>query len=146
MGSIPATVLEWPTPNSIVPSSPSSPPAPLENLPPPSFDEALYDQVIQPSLDDGIHLLSSSQLEFPEPSQEGSPSSVDAEPDLEDNDDNPFYQVNGDDPLQDYPEESVRLRKATFEDSDDEEIDDVTDVVMTPGESELDENESASSR
>lgn len=144
MGSIPATVLEWPTPNSIVPSSPSSPPPPLENLPP-TFDEALYDQVVQPSLDD-IHLLSSSQLEFPDPSQEGSPSSVDAEPDLEDNDDDPFYQANGDDPLQDYPEESVRLRKATFNDSDDEEgMDDVTDVVMTPGESELDENDSTSS-
>ena len=140
MVSIPPTVLEWPTPNSMVPSSPSSPPPPLENLPPPTFDEALYDRVLHPSFD-GF----SSQLEFAEPSQGGSPSSVDAEPDLEDNDDSPFYQVNGDDPLQDYPEESVRLRKATF-DSDDEGVDDVTDVVMTPGESELDENESASSR
>ncbi|PIL25106.1 hypothetical protein GSI_12995 [Ganoderma sinense ZZ0214-1] len=143
VGSIPATVLEWPTPNSIVPSSPSSPPPPLENLPP-TFDEALYDEVVQPSLD-GIHMLSSSQLEFPDPSQEGSPSSVDAEPDLEDNDDSSFYHANDDDPLQDYPEESVRLRKATFGDSDDEGMDDVTDVVMTPGESELDENDSTSS-
>ncbi|KAI1793553.1 cysteine proteinase [Ganoderma leucocontextum] len=144
VGSVAATVLDWPTPNSIVPSSPSSPPPPLENLPPPSFDEALYDQVVEPDL--GGNQLLSSQLEFPDPSLEGSPSSIGAEPDLEDHDDNPFYQADVDDPLQDYPEESVRLRKATFGDSDDEGVDDVTDVVMTPGESELDENESASSR
>ncbi|EJF64133.1 cysteine proteinase [Dichomitus squalens LYAD-421 SS1] len=148
VGSIPATILEWPTPDSMVPSSPSSPPPPLEGLPP-SFDDALYDPIVQSSPLAEIQ-LSAAQLEFPDPSSHGSPSSVDAEPDLEDNDESPFFQSSfDDDPTQDISDDSVRLRKANFSDDDDDEVvDDATDVIMTPAESELDEteNDGSSSR
>ncbi|KAI0741559.1 cysteine proteinase [Daedaleopsis nitida] len=148
-GSLPATILEWPTPNSMVPSSPSSPPPPLENLPP-SFDEALFDPVLQTGSLAEIQ-LSTSQLEFPNPSSQGSPSSVDAEPDLETDNDGPFCHSDCDDGMQLYPETSVRLRRARFpgqegSGEEDEGIDNPADVLMTPAESETDENESLSSR
>lgn len=147
VGSVPATILDWPTPSSMVPSSPSSPP-PLESLPPP-FDEALYDPIVQSSALEGIE-LSTSQLEFPDTTFRGSPSSVDAEPDLEDNDENPFLNPTfDDDSTQEFSQDSLRLRKAKFSDEDDDEVvDDATDVIMTPSESELDEaeNDGSSSR
>lgn len=142
--SVPPTILEWPTPNSMVPSSPSSPPPPLESLPP-SFDEALFDPILQT---DGLTGLPPTQLEFPDPSSRGSPSSIDAEPD--DDNDGPFYQPDLDDSMGVFSQDSLRLRKARFPGDDsldeDEGLDDGTDVLMTPAESELDENESASSR
>ncbi|RPD76448.1 cysteine proteinase [Lentinus tigrinus ALCF2SS1-7] len=143
ISSVPPTILEWPTPNSMVPSSPSSPPPPLESLPP-SFDDALYDPILQ---SDGLTGLPSTQLEFPDPSSRGSPSSIDAEPD--DDNDGPFYQPDLDESME-YSQDSLRLRKAKFPGDEsldeDEGLDDGTDVLMTPAESELDENESASSR
>ncbi|RDX48228.1 cysteine proteinase [Lentinus brumalis] len=143
--SVPPTILEWPTPNSMVPSSPSSPPPPLESLPP-SFDEALFDPILQ---SDGLEGLPSTQLEFPDPSSQGSPSSIDAEPDEDNDNDGPFYQPDLDDVMDEYSQE-LRLRKAKFPGDDsvdeDEGVDDGTDVLMTPAESELDENESSSSR
>ena len=55
-----------------------------------------------------------------------------------------------DDSMGVFSQDSLRLRKARFPGDDsldeDEGLDDGTDVLMTPAESELDENESASSR
>ena len=46
-----------------------------------------------------------------------------------------------------YSEESVRLREAKFPGEDEDDVvDDVTDVLMTPADSEVDENENTPSR
>ncbi|KAI0629147.1 cysteine proteinase [Trametes polyzona] len=141
--SNPPTELDWPTPKSMPGSSPTSSPLPLDDRPPP-FDEALYDPVVIPS---SLGLVPGS-LEFPEPDSHGSPSSVDAEPDLDDTD-SPFFQPDADgdeeeyNVSQDFSQESVRLRNAVFKrdgSADDEES---TDVMMTPAESELDDTDSA---
>ncbi|KAI0372717.1 cysteine proteinase [Pilatotrama ljubarskyi] len=146
--SNPPTILDWPTPNSISRSSPASSPLPLDDRPP-SFDEALFDPVMQSSLGLGEIPLSATQLELPDPLSRGSPSSLDAEPDLEDDTDSPFYQPDGDGDDQynagrHFSQDSVRLRNAVFkrdESADDDE--DATDVMMTPAESEADETDSA---
>ncbi|OSD02956.1 cysteine proteinase [Trametes coccinea BRFM310] len=148
--SNPPTVLDWPTPNSISRSSPaSSSPLPFDDRPPP-FDEALYDPLVQSSL--GEIPLGASQLELPDPLSRGSPSSIDAEPDLENDDtDSPFYDVDaeGDDQYdanQDFSQDSVRLRNAVFRrdgSADDDGDGETTDVMMTPAESELDDADSA---
>ena len=130
---MPPTVLEWPTPNSIAPSSPQLIPPPLENFPPPTFEYAMFDPVLQSSAD------------FAGPSSHGSPSSVDAEPDLE-HDDEEFDSIHFE---VDYvPSESMRLRQATFSTDELEGVDgpdDASDVLMTPAESDLDEEENMSS-
>ena len=143
-GSVPPTVLEWPTPSSMVPSSPSSPPPPLEGLPPP-FEYALRDPLL-------------TEPAYAGPSSHGSPSSVDAEPDLEHEDDDvdgdgdggPFF--SHEDEFDRAYEEAIapRLRMATFpsagsELEDTESADNMTDVMMTPVESEVDESEAAAS-
>ncbi|KAI0766593.1 cysteine proteinase [Trametes elegans] len=151
VASNPPTILDWPTPDSMSRSSPTSSPLPLDDRLP-SFDEALFDPVMQSSLNDIP--LGATQLELPDPLSRGSPSSIDAEPDLEENDDtdSPFYQPDREqyDPGQDFSPDAMRLRHAVFRragsqdvDGDGEVDEDGTDVMMTPAESELDETESA---
>ena len=86
----------------------------------------MYDPVVQFSQD------------FPNPSSQGSPSSLAAEPD----DDH------------DYSPPELRLRQAIFPEDESlegvdemslEGVDAVSDVLMTPAESELDDDEAASS-
>ncbi|KAI0657997.1 cysteine proteinase [Cubamyces menziesii] len=162
--SKPPTILDWPTPESMPRSSPVSSPPPLDDQPPP-FGQALLDPVLQtsgfdgttlsrpfalPSLDDDDILDRPSLLELPDPLSRGSPSSIDAEPDLENDDtDSPFYDVDADgndeyDVSQDFSQDSVRLRNAVFAREEGQDDDDnTTDVMMTPAESELDETDSA---
>ncbi|OJT02905.1 Ubiquitin carboxyl-terminal hydrolase 4 [Trametes pubescens] len=142
------TILDWPTPTSMNSSSPASSPLPLDDRPP-NFDDALLDPVMQSSLGLGDLPLVGGQLELPDPLSRGSPSSIDAEPDLENDDtDSPFYQPDGDgsddyDLSQDFSQDSVRLRNAVFKRDGSPEEEDPADVLMTPAESELDETDSA---
>ncbi|CDO75837.1 hypothetical protein BN946_scf184951.g35 [Trametes cinnabarina] len=151
--SNPPTVIDWPTPNSMSRSSPaSSSPLPLDDRPPP-FDEALFDPLIQSSLGElGEIPIGASQLELPDPLSRGSPSSIDAEPDLENDDtDSPFYDVDAEggdeyDANEDFSRNSVRLRNAVFKRSeplDDDADGESTDMMMTPAESEMDDTDSA---
>lgn len=129
-------------------SSPASSPLPLDDRPP-NFDDALLDPVMQSSLGLGDLPLVGGQLELPDPLSRGSPSSIDAEPDLENDDtDSPFYQPDGEgsddyDLGQDFSQDSVRLRNAVFKRDGSPEEEDPADVLMTPVESELDETDSA---
>ncbi|KAH9940921.1 cysteine proteinase [Epithele typhae] len=106
----------WPTPNS---SSRGSPPPPLEttgeNV---SYGFTLFDPMTRSSAD------------YPEVSSRGSPSSVDAEPDLEDIDDD----VDG--PFSD--EHVLRMGNGGGP-VDDDEVPDVT--MLTPAESEVEDND-----
>ncbi|KAH9852032.1 cysteine proteinase [Lenzites betulinus] len=145
--SKPPTLLEWPTPKSMPNTSPISSTLALDDRLP-SFDEAQLDPVMQSSLGLGDLPLIGGELELPDPLSHGSPSSVDAEPDLENDDtDSPFYQLDdGDeeyDASQDFSQDSVRLRNATFRREGSVEEDDGADTLMTPAESELDETDSA---
>lgn len=113
------------------------------------FDHSSLHGLGHDSLDD-ISLGRPSLLELPDPPSRGSPSSIAAEPDLENDDtDSPFYDVDADgndeyDVSQDFSQDSVRLRNAVFvRDESQEDDDNTTDVMMTPAESELDETDSA---
>ncbi|KAI0644201.1 cysteine proteinase [Trametes meyenii] len=154
-GSVPSnppTVLEWPTPDSLTLSSPaSSPPAARDD--PPSFEDAQLDPVMSSSLTGfGDLPISASQFVGGDRLVPGSPSSIDAEPDLE-NDDigSPFEQRDGEgrEPYQsdvDYSTPQwMRLQGADFPLTqarlgDDE---DATDVAMGPSETEDDSPDGA---
>ncbi|KAI8974530.1 cysteine proteinase [Trametes punicea] len=149
VASNPPTVLDWPTPNSISRSSPASSPLPLDDRPP-SFEDALFDPLVQSSVGLEEIPLGATQLELPDPLSRGSPSSIDAEPDLENDDtDSPLYEPDAEDvdqydTNQDFPQNSVRLRNAVFKREESVDDDgDTTDVMMTPAESELDDTDSA---
>lgn len=72
----------WPTPQSDARSSPNSSPLPPDEMDPPSFEDAQFDDVIASSL--SPLGLSTQQFDFPDPSSRSSPtSSNEAEPDLD---------------------------------------------------------------
>ncbi|KAI0666784.1 cysteine proteinase [Trametes maxima] len=150
MPSNPPTVLEWPTPDSLTLSSPASSPAAVRDDPP-SFEDSQLDPVMASSLSGFENLpISASQLVGADSLVPGSPSSVDAEPDLEHDDiGSPYEQRDseGHDPYQGDVDDTshwMRLQDADFPSTETLDGDgDATDVAMTPSETEDDSPDGA---